>query len=736
MLNQTGAMILNRLKALFTAIVLLFAASSQAQVSQGGIPLKTSKLKSSRKSIVEMPPFDKFLVQDDATILNQAENQLKPFQFAYPFEVNFTTENSGEWYQAEDGFMVWKLTIRSAGAKSINLIFEDFELMERERLFLYSEPENHTLGAFTSVNNLPHKKFAVSPVLGEEITVQYEIPEENFQYNHFKITRVNHDYVGILKSGSRRPLGKTAGSCNIDINCDNWKSWGEVKNSVCRVFVNGKEVCTGVLVNNTAENQKPYVLSQAHCYDRKEYAQTTVYTFNYESPMCAPLDGDPSNSISGAVMKAQHDSLDFALVELSMVPPPSFRTYYAGWELTAELPASSVSITHPWGDIKKVAYDNDAPVISNFEQTYTKNGFLKILRWDGGVTESGSSGGPLFSPDKRLIGTLTGGQAVCGNPVNDYFARFNMAWDYRADSTKQLKHWLDPKKSEIKILDGKQFYEGKQLCGAFTNLGDADKYSLIPVTNENKFAGYWGGSNSIGITEIMEHYSIEGNEILSGVSLGVGKFKSKVTSNNSEITLKVYNGIEKPEQLIYSQVVKTSQLAQDAMNFIGFSEEVKPGNSFFVGFELTNIQPLDSFAVYQSLRAAGSENLFYLKQHGTWYNFTDTNPAKKAMANIFELVACNIDDFSTDTPMVENPKDILVYPNPSQSTFMIEAGQDIPENTITVFNVLGQKNKVKTTRINERKVSIDLTGNVPGVYFIRFDTGDEIISRKISFVPW
>lgn len=735
MQNQSGAMIFNRFTALITSFILLFTINSHAQISQGGTPMKTSKLKSSRSILVEMPPYDKFVVSEAETE-NNSVNQLKPFQFAYPFEVNLTTENSGQWLQGDDGFLVWKLNIRSAGAKSINLIFEDFELAEKERLFIYNENENYYLGAFTSVNNKPYKKFAVSPVLGDEITVQYEIPEENLKNPHFKITRVNHDYVGILKSGSRRPLGKTAGTCNIDINCDAWEDWSEVKNSVCRVFVNGKEVCSGILVNNTAVNQKPYVLSQAHCYDRKDYAQTTVYTFNYESPLCAPLDGDPSNSISGAVMKAQHDSLDFALVELSMVPPPSFRTYYAGWELTTEMPPSTVSITHPWGDVKKVAYDNDSPVISNFEQVYTKNGFLKILKWDGGVTESGSSGGPLFNQNKHLIGTLTGGQAVCGNPVNDYFARFNMAWDYRADSTKQLKYWLDPLKSGAQILEGKQFYQGKELCGAFTNLSDVDKYGLIPVTNENKFAGYWGGSNSIGITEIMERFSVEGNEILSGVSLGVGKFKSKVTSNNSEITLKVYNGNDKPEQLIYSQVVKTSLLAQDAMNFIGFSEEVKPLNTFFVGFELSNIQPLDSFTVYQSLRTTGAENTFYLKQKGTWYSFIDTNPAKKAMANIFELVACNIDDFSTDTPMVDNPNDLLVYPNPSQSVFTVEAGRDIPENGISVYNLLGQKNIIKTTRLSQRKFSIDLTGNVPGVYFVRFDTGDEIISRKISFVPW
>jgi hypothetical protein len=321
--------------------------------------------------------------------------------------------------------------------------------------------------------------------------------------------------------------------------------------------------------------------------------------------------------------------------------------------------------------------------------------------------------------------------------LNDEFERFATSWEHKPDSTKQLKYWLDPTKSGVKVLEGRQFYEGEELCGAFTNLNDNDEYSMVPLLKSGKFAGYWGGSNSANITEIMEQFSINGNETLSGVSFGVGKFNSKVTSNNSEITIKVYNGNTLPVgSPIYSQVVKTSGLARDAMNFIGFTENVKPDNTFFVGFELSKIQPLDSFAVYQSLRTASDVNTFYFRQNNVWINFKEANPEKKAMSNIFELVACNIDDFNTDTPLVNNPHDILVFPNPSNSKVTVEAGQNISENQITVFNLLGQKIEVKITGITQKKVDIDLTGNVPGVYFVRFDSGEDVISKKISFVPW
>ena len=722
---------------LFFTLSLIFPGQGRAQISQGGEPMRTFELKSSRKKMVELPPIQNFISTEDNSDSLPSDYKLKRLRFAYPFEVNLTPNNSGEWPHGENGYAVWKLTIRSVGAKSLNLIFDDFNIPENARLFILSETEKHILGAFTSYNNNPSGKFAVSPVAGDEITVQYEIPETETGKQHFTITRVNHDYLGILKSGGRRPLNKIALWCNINVNCDDWFEWEEVKNSVVRIIIDGTTFCSGALLNNTAQNQKPYVLSAAHCYERKEYAQTSVYAFNYESPFCESLDGDPLNSISGALMKAQSDSADFALVELNQVPPPDFRPYYAGWNRSVELNDSSVSIHHPQADVKKLSFDKDVPVISSFELMKKPNGFLKISKWDKGLTEHGSSGGPLFDSNKRLIGTLSGGDnATCSSALNDYFERFATSWEHKPDSAKQLKYWLDPIKSGVQVLDGMQFYEGEDHCGAFTNLNDGDEYSLVPLISSNKFAGYWGGSNSVGITEIVERFSISGNETLSGVSLGVGKFKNIVKSTNSEIKIKVYNGTQFPEQLIYSQTVKTAGLAADAMNFIGFYENIAPDEVFFVGFELSNIQPLDSFAVYQSLRTATEPNTFFFFQNNKWYNFKEANPTAKSIANIFELVACNFDNLSTDTPDINSPMKIYLFPNPVNSRFTLETTKEIVNNQVSIYNILGQKVEFKTNWINNHKLSIDLTGNVPGVYFVRFEAGNKFYSSKISFVPW
>lgn len=726
------------MRAFFLLILfsILFAYVGRAQLSQKVLPMEVLHTKSNSIPEIRMPEFKNSVSRELSIPTENNTSALKPFKFAHGFSVNLSPENSGKWFQGNNGYYCWKLNIQSKGAKSINLIFENFKLPENARLFVFDQDKDHILGAFTSTNNKPSGKFAIAPVKGDRITIQYEVPYELVSKRHFEIKSVNHDYIGILNRSERRPLGVEAGECNIDINCELGEEWSEVKNSVCRLIVNGVEICTGALINNTAEDQKPYIISAAHCYDRWEYAETSVYVFNYESPYCAPLDGDPGNSISGAIMKAQFDSLDFALAELSLVPPPEFRPYYAGWNRSDEIPASTTTIHHPQGDIKKIAIDKDSPVISDFNSSYTENGFLKILQWEEGVTEIGSSGGPLFNDDKNIIGTLTGGVATCKNPVKDYFERFSLSWDYKNDSTKQLKCWLDPLNTKTKELNGKQFYEGEELCQAYTNLNFDDSHEIIELTTSEEFAGYWGGTNSVEITEFVERFSIPGKEQLSGISMGIGKIESGSISEGSEINVNVYNGSDVPQELIYSKAVLLSSMVEDAMNFVEFDQIIEPKDTFFVGFELSKMLPLDTFAVYQSLRPANTENYFYFKKDDYWQSFEDANLGYNSVVNVFELLACNVEDTIAETPEIEIPTEFKVYPNPTQDFLTFEANTEILPESIEVYNLIGKKVDVLVSNKDIYRLEINLSGNTAGIYFVRFKSNEKYITKKISFLPF
>ena len=718
---------------------ILLCNSVSAQLSEGGFPLQVVTLKSTEKAFVKMPVLKQSVVEAAMVANKTSDAQLKALTFAHAFNVDFSPSNSGVWYSTNAGFNVWRLTIFSRNAYSLNLIFDDFELNNKGRLFIYNEDNNQYLGAFTSRNNKPSHKFAVAPVAGDRITVQYEVPEEEGTPDDFTITRVNHDFMGILKSDRRPISGKPAGECNIDVNCEIGDRWSEVKNAVVRLIVDGRDVCTGTLINNTSEDKKPYVLSASHCYRKWEYAETSVYTFNYESPYCAPLDGDPIHTLSGAIMKAHYDSLDFALVELDDLPPPDFRPYYAGWDRSSVLPDSSVTIHHPLGDIKKISIDYDAPEYATFSSGTTgtvhnpKNGSFNILRWDEGVTEIGSSGAALFNMKKQVIGTLSGGAAYCGNPENDYFARIAMQWDFSSDTTKQLKHWLDPLGTGTLLLDGKQFNTNEDLCNAFTNLTDTDEHRNIAITVSGETEGYWGGTNSAGITEIVERFSINGDEILDGVSFGVGKLVTN--NNNSRITVKVYDGDTYPTNLLYSKEVTIDNWAENAMNFVGFDQMVEPSGDFFVGFELSGINADDTFVIFQSLREyEDAANHLYLRQNGRWESFSSLNTQNYAMVNVMELVACNY-SFITDTPTVEQPKNVWLYPNPTSGELNLESDKRIDVENVVVYNLIGQEIETSVIKTDNFRVKLNLRGKTAGVYFVRFPYGNTFVTRKVSYLP-
>jgi len=85
-----------------------------------------------------------------------------------------------------------------------------------------------------------------------------------------------------------------------------------------------------------------------------------------------------------------------------------------------------------------------------------KKAFWRVRHWEAGTTEQGSSGSPLFNQNKMIVGNLTGGDATCANPLNDYFSKFHMQWNYYPDSSKQLKYWLDSLKTGVSELTGSE----------------------------------------------------------------------------------------------------------------------------------------------------------------------------------------------------------------------------------------------------------------------------------------
>lgn len=728
-------------RVLFTILCWLCGFALFGQLSEGGAPRQVNALKKTAQQAISMPRVNNDILRWSSEQKTGDEALLKSMRFAHAFEVDIQPFSDGEWYRSDDGWYIWQAKIYSEDAYSLNLIFEDFNLGASDRLFLFTPQQDYILGAFTARNAVVDGIFAVSPIPGDELIVQYETPATpDSRSIPFSISQVNHDFLGILKySEIRRPRGG-AEDCIKDINCAVANRWRDEQNSVCRIMIGGELFCTGTLINNTSQDGRPYLLTANHCIGNDRQAASSLFLFNYESPYCGALDGDITNSISGSTLRATLDSLDFTLVELTVEPPPSFRPFYSGWNHSGHLTDTAACIQHPKGDIKKISIDYDTPSISSFGdyKLYTKNGFLRIVNWDDGATDGGSSGGPLFNDDGLIIGTLTGGQSSCSYTRNDYYARFDMAWDHNPSASRQLKNWLDPAETGVTSLAGKNFNTDEDFCYAYTNLKESDSHLLLLLESQNQPAGFWSGTNSVGITEVADKFTLTGKETLYGVSIGIG-VRHLENKNSSKLNVKVYNIENENYSVVHTQQVDLSYFAANAMNLVTFDKKITPSKDFLIAIDLSDMAAGDSVAVFQSFRAANSSNSMYLKMNNSWAPFSSYNASKRGGALALELVACNVDALTTDSTDVGNSWQVQLYPNPvsSEGRVKIVSNEFIPSDMISLYNIHGQRISLRVLNSSFNETEIDMSGKPSGIYIIKAinSEGKEFTGKFLMVSP-
>lgn len=464
-------------------LLLHLAITAEAQIESKGTPLGINRHLKASGLIYTLPPPDPLEIQ--ALKQSMQESYTKPLRFAIKRQVNLHPDVHGTWSREGD-LKVWRVHVISPGAYSLGAIFSSYELEPGVKVFVYDPQQSRVKGAFTSANNKTSRRLSVGHIPGQELVVEMQVPLDKQYPGELELESLAHAFLDM--ENQAQPENCPAGvfdcsqDCEIDVSCAEGDDWWRVKPSVVRLYIEKSgffEYCTGVLVNNTTYDGAPYLLTAQHCIGNNLQAERTLFQFNYQSADCFGADGPLDMSIYESALLSVGDSLDFSLVELSLTPPPSFKAYYVGWDRSDFQTTPSTIIHHPWGDVKKISFDYEFPSIpaqagdvpyADLED-YHYYSYWWVKEWDVGTTEGGSSGGPLFNSAGRLIGTLSGGRARCGDSIgydagtdrviyskapnyDDYFTRFGMAWDYEKEKGNELAQWLDPLASGAGTVNG------------------------------------------------------------------------------------------------------------------------------------------------------------------------------------------------------------------------------------------------------------------------------------------
>ncbi len=436
----------SKLCAIVLALSVLVVGPVKAQLSTKATPFSFHTTISDAVPTALLPPsqvqeaYQRYKIEE-ADIFT-----VRPHQHGLEIATDLGFENAGHWTMLDDGSWLWRLRIASEGASSLNLSFDDFWMPPGARLFLYNEDRSVVLGAFTESNNKSYGGFATDIIAGEATILEYHEPADVAEAGRLHIDTVVHGLLsgeGGAATSSYTPL---ALPCSINVKCSEGNGWSREIGATVKI-IQGSGNCTGVLVNNTNEDETPYVLTANHCGGASEGQSVNwVFKFNYQSATCADPPDTPASlgSITGGVVKAASGSGDFTLVELSEGIPSEFEAYFAGWTLSTSAPSSGTVIGHPKGDIKKITLEDQAVLHSGayWEATF-----------DHGSIEASSSGSPLFDENNRLRGILRASlfldENSCSGPGGDdnqpriIFPKLSTIWDM-GENGKLLSDFLDP----------------------------------------------------------------------------------------------------------------------------------------------------------------------------------------------------------------------------------------------------------------------------------------------------
>ncbi|THH37913.1 proprotein convertase P-domain-containing protein [Neolewinella litorea] len=385
----------------------------------------------------------------------------RPQTFALTLPVNVQPDRDGKWTNPTSDSLLWRWRVRSPGAKSLNLGFTRFALPQGARLYLTTRTDR--FGPFTAADNAEHAQFWSPLLRGDELMVELLVPAGEAGNVDLIISSVNHDFEGVMDLISD--------DCHLDVACgaaDGYPqvdAYRDVIRSVAAYTVEGRERCTGFLINNTNQDGRPLFLTANHCGVNPATAPTLVTYWNFENDECRlPGSGDSGSTgdgrlevfNTGARHLASYSATDVTLLELDEPVNPRARAYFAGWSAINRPPTGRVAIVHhPNLDEKRISFTEQPLTRSNILGEADADGsFYRVPYWEVGSTESGSSGAPLFDTAGRVRGQLFGGRASCGNQAEDIFGSFARSFIGGGTPASGLQAWLDPCGTGTTTLDG------------------------------------------------------------------------------------------------------------------------------------------------------------------------------------------------------------------------------------------------------------------------------------------
>ena len=364
----------------------------------------------------------------------------------------------GEWSVLDDGSHVWRLTVQAEGAIGLSLHLAAVSLPAGCELRLSDSLDPSVIrGPYTAVSLGQRTDFWSGTVFTDSVTFEcYAPPGVEPATVEFKVDKLTQIYRDPARSAK-------IGTCENDVTC--FPDWSAAANGVAGIIFHlGEDVywCTGCLLNDLDDTTwTDYFLTANHCLASQREADDAEFYWFFQTETCdgaAPgLASVPTTGGGAEYLAGQTEALgnDFAFLKLRTPSPDG--ASFLGWSADAPVEDETVAgIHHPAEEYKRISFGANVDWDRDF----------RFVQWSSGVTESGSSGSPLFNAAGEVIGQLWGGESSCKTPTGvDYYGRFDVTY-------KAIRPWLGGLAGEENIFG----YLCDPLDESLTTPGSYDGY--------------------------------------------------------------------------------------------------------------------------------------------------------------------------------------------------------------------------------------------------------------------
>jgi hypothetical protein len=469
------------------------------------------------------------LTQPSVTLeeLDARSLTLEPNQIGINRSVDVSPNTRSQRFVNPDGSQLIVLTIKSSGASGMGVHFRNFALADGEEVYVYgAATDSIVFGPFTEKGPWGSGEFWSGTVDGDTIVIEfYKRTGENGQ--GFEIFEVSHILAGFdwrLRSNEPEVL-----NCEVDASC----FAGSEKNAVGRIVFNtngGSYLCTGTLLNNSAQDQTPYFLTANHCVNNQTVAQTVEVFWFYQTTSCnSGVLRNWIHSPPGANLLATQGSNDFALLRLQNNAPGG--VFFSGWTSVVQPVGTNVfALHHPDGylppSLNSYLRRSTGNIMSTNENCLSLvNGY--DVGWTAGSAEPGSSGSGLWNSNNYLVGVLSCGPVppTCNNPGAG-FSKF-------ANFYPQIRPYIFSSAPAAPRANPATFVASYSFRASWKSVSGATGYALDVATN-NSFTNYVAGYQNLNVGNTLSR-TVTGLSANTPYYFRVRAYNGNATSGNSNV---------------------------------------------------------------------------------------------------------------------------------------------------------------------------------------------------------